>query len=108
MIPRRATLLKYLTKQIGFSVLAGAAALGFASIVALPAGANAAELEKCYGIAKAGQDDGSTEAEIPGMSTVDYQGGAFKYVTKGTCEQRSTPFGPGSLRPLPNRPPRSK
>lgn len=94
-------------KRPSFWALTGALALGFASFV-LPTGASAADLEKCYGIAKAGQDDGSKEMDVPGMSTVDFQGGAFKYVTKGTCEEISTPFGSGSLKPLDNRPPKGK
>ncbi len=89
------------------STLALGLSLGLTPLV-LTTNASAAELEKCYGIAKAGQDDGSKEMEVPGMSTVDFQGGAFKYVTKGTCEEISTPFGPGSLKPLENRPPRGK
>ena len=102
---RRAQLLKYLAKHLGASALVGMLALGFAAF-GFTAGASAAGMEKCYGIAKAGRDDGSTAAEIPGMSTVDYDGSAFKYVTKGTCQEISTPFGPGSLRPLTNRPPK--
>ncbi len=96
-----------LAKHPLFLAVTGALVLGVAAL-ALPATSRAADLEKCYGISKAGQDDGSTEMEVPGMSTVDYQGDAFKYVTKGTCEQISTPFGPGSLKPLSNRPPKGK
>jgi len=33
------------------------------------------------------------------MSTVDYQGNAFKLVPKGTCTTISTPKGMGSLTP---------
>ncbi len=95
----------YLAKSPLFFALAGTFAIGLASF-ALSTSASAADFEKCYGISKAGQDDGSREMDVPGMSTVDYQGGAFKYVTKGTCEEISTPFGAGSLRPLGNRPPK--
>lgn len=50
--------------------------------------ATAAEEEKCYGVAKAGENDcaagpGTTCA---GTSTVDYQGNAFSLVPAGTCE----------------------
>jgi uncharacterized membrane protein len=96
-----------LAKRPTFFAMTGVLALGFAAF-ALPTGASAADLEKCYGISKAGQDDGSKEMEVPGMSTVDFQGGAFKYVTKGTCEEISTPFGSGSLKPIANRPPKGK
>ena len=58
--------------------------------------------EKCFGVAKAGQNDceagpGTTCA---GTSKVDYQGNAWKLVPKGTCEQIQTPKGKGSLKPI--------
>jgi uncharacterized membrane protein len=58
--------------------------------------------EKCYGIAKAGQNDceagpGTTCA---GTSKADYQGNAWKYVAKGTCTTMTTPKGKGSLTPI--------
>lgn len=64
--------------------------------------AQAAEMEKCYGIALKGQNDcaageGTTCA---GTSTVDYQGNAWKFVGKGTCASTETPLGPGSLEPI--------
>jgi uncharacterized membrane protein len=60
------------------------------------------EKEKCYGVAKAGQNDcaagpGTTCA---GTSKVDYQGNAWKYVAKGTCEKMKTPKGSGSLKEI--------
>ena len=60
------------------------------------------EKEKCYGVAKAGQNDcqagpGTTCA---GTSKVDYQGNAWKYVPKGTCDTMTTPKGKGSLQPI--------
>jgi uncharacterized membrane protein len=60
------------------------------------------EKEKCYGVAKAGQNDcaagpGTTCA---GTSKVDYQGNAWKYVAKGTCATMTTPKGKGSLGPV--------
>lgn len=66
------------------AVVAGALAVAGASLVSSPA--HAAN-EKCYGVAKAGQNDckagpGTTCA---GSSTVDYQGNAWKMVPKGTC-----------------------
>ncbi|NUQ17175.1 MAG: DUF2282 domain-containing protein [Sphingomonas sp.] len=59
-------------------------------------------VEKCYGVAKAGQNDckagpGTTCA---GTSKVDYQGNAFKLVEKGTCAKIKTPRGTGSLQPI--------
>jgi uncharacterized membrane protein len=83
-------------------------AITAAALTALAAGAALAqdkgasikgEKEKCYGVAKAGQNDcaagpGTTCA---GTSKVDYQGNAWKYVAKGTCTTMDTPKGKGSL-----------
>ncbi|WP_411839462.1 DUF2282 domain-containing protein [Paracoccus sp. ME4] len=59
-------------------------------------GANAAaaqDMEKCYGVALAGQNDcaagpGTTCA---GTSTVDYQGNAWTLVPTGTCLSMDLP-----------------
>lgn len=64
-----------------------AGALAVVGAAATPDVAHAAGKEKCYGVAKAGQNDckagpGTTCA---GTSTVDYQGNAWKLVPKGTC-----------------------
>jgi uncharacterized membrane protein len=58
-------------------------------------------MDKCYGVALKGQNDcaagpGTTCA---GTSKVDYQGNAWKYVKRGTCDTMQTPKGPGSLMP---------
>lgn len=60
-----------------------------------------AEREKCYGVAKAGQNDCAAGAgtSCAGSSKVDYQGNAWKYVPKGSCESMETPKGNGSLTP---------
>jgi uncharacterized membrane protein len=65
-------------------------------------GAMKGDTEKCYGVAKAGQNDcaagpGTTCA---GTSKVDYQGNAWKMVAKGTCTTIKTPKGTGSLTPV--------
>ncbi|AUH32956.1 DUF2282 domain-containing protein [Paracoccus tegillarcae] len=54
-----------------------------------------AEMEKCYGVALAGENDcaagpGTTCA---GTSTSDYQGNAWKLVPAGTCVDMETPAG---------------
>ena len=88
------------SKRTTLKTLAGAMA---AAVAAVTAGSvQAAEMEKCYGIALKGQNDcaageGTTCA---GTSTVDYQGNSWKLVPKGTCEQVATPHGPGSLTPI--------
>jgi uncharacterized membrane protein len=58
--------------------------------------------DKCFGIALKGDNDcaagpGTTCA---GTATADYQGNAWKYVTKGTCDSIQTPLGNGSLQPI--------
>lgn len=70
-----------------------------------PAAAQENAMEKCYGVARAGQNDcaagpGTTCA---GTSTRDYQGNAWKLVAKGTCATIRTPRGNGSLSPIANR-----
>lgn len=77
------------------------AALAFAALAAGGAATAAGKppMEKCYGVALAGQNDckagpGTTCAAT---STVDYQGNAWKLVPKGTCTSIQTPKGNGSL-----------
>lgn len=57
--------------------------------------------EKCFGVAKAGQNDCKAGAgtTCAGTSKVDYDGKAFKEVPKGTCVTMKTPKGMGSLTP---------
>ena len=57
--------------------------------------------EKCYGVAKAHENDckagpGTTCA---GTSKVNYQGNAWSLVKAGTCTTIQTPKGMGSLTP---------
>jgi uncharacterized membrane protein len=51
--------------------------------------ANAADTEKCYGVAKAGKNDcaAGPGTSCAGTSTVDSQGNAWMLVLKGTCEK---------------------
>lgn len=79
------------------------AALAFSAIAAGAAGAadKKPPMEKCYGVALAGQNDcaagpGTTCA---GTAKVDYQGNAWKFVPKGACTSIETPKGNGSLSP---------
>jgi uncharacterized membrane protein len=78
-----------------------AAALSCAMGIASAAHADEMKMEKCYGVAMAGQNDcaagpGTTCA---GTATKDYQGNAWKLVPAGTCETIETPHGLGSLMP---------
>jgi uncharacterized membrane protein len=65
------------------SALASALAMGLVA----PAAAQAKD--KCYGIAKAGQNDCANLAgthSCAGQSKVDNDAGEWKYVAKGTCK----------------------
>lgn len=74
-----------------------AVALGAAlTLAAEPAAAQSADQEKCFGVALKGKNDcaagpGTTCA---GTAKVDYQGNAWKYVAKGTCEKTASPLSP--------------
>ncbi len=82
--------------------LALALALG-AAFTTLPAMAQSADKEKCYGVAMKGKNDcaagpGTTCA---GTSKVDYQANAWSYVAKGSCEKtmsKTSPTGHGQLK----------
>jgi uncharacterized membrane protein len=58
-------------------------------------------MDKCYGIALKGDNDCAAGAgtTCAGTASADYQGNAWKYVAKGTCETIKTPKGAGSLEP---------
>ena len=87
-------------KNVTVAALAGAVATAMASF-AVPAHA-ADDMEKCYGVALAGQNDCAATGNnsCAGTSTVDYDGGAWKLVPAGTCTDMETPHGPGSLEPI--------
>jgi uncharacterized membrane protein len=68
-------------------IAATAAAVMSLSFVAMPAAAQ--EKEKCYGIAKAGQNDCASvngSHSCAGQSKVDMDKAEWKYVAKGTCK----------------------
>ena len=92
------------TRNLSNLALAGAFAASVAAVGAGPV--VAAEMEKCYGIAKSGGNDckAGPGTSCAGTSTTDYQGNAWKLVKKGTCTQVSTPAGKGSLSCLVDRP----
>ncbi|WP_373089404.1 DUF2282 domain-containing protein [Sneathiella sp.] len=80
-----------------------AGALATAGAVTLSTPTFAAENVKCYGVAKAHQNDCKAGAgtTCAGTSTIDYQGNAWKMVPKGTCETADLPGDrAGSLEPL--------
>jgi uncharacterized membrane protein len=72
--------------------LMAAAAVSLLSTVLMATPAAAQEKEKCYGIAKAGQNDCSNLSgahSCAGQSKVDNDKGEWKYVAKGTCVSMS-------------------
>lgn len=73
-------------KAIALSVMASALALGLSS----PAAAQAPSKEKCYGVAKAGQNDCANIAgthTCAGQAKVDMDPGEWRYVPTGTCKK---------------------
>jgi uncharacterized membrane protein len=69
---------------------------------ALVSSAAAAGPVKCFGISLAGKNDCAAGAgtTCAGTSKRNYQGNAWKYVARGTCEKIKTPTGTGSLKPI--------
>lgn len=78
-----------------------ALALGTA-FLALPAAAQGADKEKCFGVALKGKNDCAAGAgtTCAGTSKVDFQGNAWSLVPKGTCDKtasKTSPTGFGQL-----------
>jgi uncharacterized membrane protein len=69
------------------AVLAAALAGVCAAGTAMAAGQDApADQEKCYGVAKAGQNDcGTATHGCAGMANADSDPAEWKFVAKGTC-----------------------
>lgn len=77
------------------------------AIAATPASADDKDMEKCYGISKAGGNDCASEGSnsCAGTSKADFDGKAWKLVKKGTCASTeiTLPDGKkrtGSLEPI--------
>ena len=99
-----------MSRTLSSAVLASAVATALASMAsAAPLSedqvkqAMDAGMEKCYGVALAGQNDcaAGPGTTCQGTSTVDYQGNAWKFVDGGTCTTMELPDGrQGSPEPL--------
>ncbi|WP_373502329.1 DUF2282 domain-containing protein [Aestuariivirga sp.] len=89
------------TRRNTLLAIAGALTAAVAT-TALQVPAQAADMEKCYGVSLKGQNDckAGEGTSCAGSSTIDYQGNAWKLVPKGTCVSMETPLGPGSLEPI--------
>jgi len=84
--------------KITASAFAASIALGLVAGAAHAADAKPA-MEKCYGVAKAGQNDCAAGAgtSCAGTQKSDYQGNSWKLVKAGSCTAIKTPKGNGSL-----------
>ncbi|MBS0211683.1 MAG: DUF2282 domain-containing protein [Proteobacteria bacterium] len=70
-------------------LLAAAASLFAMSTATLAADKDHADQEKCFGVAKAGQNDCASKSgshACAGQSKKDNDPGDFKFVAKGTCK----------------------
>jgi len=73
-------------KIIALTALTGLSAAGFSGAAA----AASADVEKCYGIVKAGKNDCATaNSSCAGTSTKDSQSDSFIAVPKGLCDRLS-------------------
>ncbi len=79
-----------MNKTLKTAALLGAVATAVATHATT---ASAAEQEKCFGVALAGQNDCKAGAgtTCAGTSKVDYQGNAWKLVDEGTCTTMELP-----------------
>jgi uncharacterized membrane protein len=73
------------------------------TIAATPMAAQAADTEKCFGVALKGKNDCKAGAgtTCAGTSKVDHQGNAWSMVPKGTCEKtvsKTSPTGHGQMK----------
>ncbi|YBV94505.1 DUF2282 domain-containing protein (plasmid) [Phyllobacteriaceae bacterium JZ32] len=85
---------------VNSAFLAGAVATALASVAgAAPLSQEQVKeamdkgMEKCYGVALAGQNDcaAGPGTTCQGTSTIDYQGNAWKFVDGGTCTTMKLP-----------------
>ena len=90
------------TTSLSAAALAIALGTAFAS---MPAAAQdmSKDKEKCYGVALKGKNDCKAGAgtTCAGSSKTDYQGNAWSYVPKGTCEKtmsKTSATGMGQLK----------
>jgi uncharacterized membrane protein len=84
-----------MNKTISTASLAMALSAALA-IAATPITAQAADQEKCFGVALKGKNDCKAGAgtSCAGTSKVDYQGDAWTLAPKGTCEETASPTSP--------------
>lgn len=90
--------------QMNSSLSAAALALALGTaFAAMPAAAQNADKEKCFGVAMKGKNDCAAGAgtTCAGTSKMDHQGNAWSLVPKGTCEKtasKTSPTGFGQMK----------
>jgi uncharacterized membrane protein len=78
------------------AALSGLIAVGLSGAMATSAVAADKDKEKCFGVAKKGQNDCGTAAhDCAGKAASDNMPTEWKYVAKGTCEQVGGKLGAG-------------
>ncbi len=86
-----------MTQTLNTSLSAAALALALGTaFTALPAAAQSADKEKCFGVAMAGKNDCAAGAgtTCAGTSKTDHQANAWSYVPKGSCEKTMSKTSP--------------
>ena len=68
--------------------LAGAIALGLSAVTTQALAQSTTDMEKCYGVVKAGQNDcGTPQHACAGQSTLDGSGDEWVFLPVGTCNK---------------------
>jgi uncharacterized membrane protein len=90
----------FMTTNQKITSLAVAGALASAIALTVAPVEAADDMEKCFGIAKAGQNDCAAEGSnsCAGTSKVDFDKHGWKLVKKGTCTTTSVSLPDGSTR----------
>jgi uncharacterized membrane protein len=87
-----------MTQRNANLALAGSLA---AALALLTSPVSAQDVEKCYGVSLAGQNDCAAGAhDCKGMSKVNFDGASFKEVPKGTCATMKVQGHKGRLNPI--------
>lgn len=86
-----------MTQATAYRLPAAALALALGTaFIALPAAAQSADKEKCFGVALKGKNDCAAGAgtTCAGTSKVDFQGNSWSLVPKGTCDKTTSKTSP--------------
>jgi uncharacterized membrane protein len=78
------------------AAVTGLIAMGTLAVSTGAAAADSGSKEKCYGVAKAGQNDCASKTHgCQGQAKVDNDPGEWKYVPKGECAKAGGSTEPG-------------